>query len=85
MACNFTPVGRTGYALGVPSGGAWRELLNSDAATYGGANWGNLGQPIQAEPVPRHGQPHSLTLTLPPLSVVVLKADGVDAAGANLT
>jgi 1,4-alpha-glucan branching enzyme len=71
-ACNFTPVPRHGYRIGVPGPGRYRELLNSDAAVYGGGNVGNLGG-VEAEPVPWHGHPQSIALTLPPLSVVFFK------------
>jgi len=71
---NFTPVPRVAYRLGVPSGGFWRELLNSDAAEYGGSGMGNLGG-VQAEAVPAHGRPYSLSLTLPPLAVLFLRAE----------
>jgi 1,4-alpha-glucan branching enzyme len=72
VACNFTPVPRENYRIGVPHGGYWREVLNSDAKIYGGAGWGNLGG-VQAAPVSAHRRPHSLSLTLPPLSTVVMK------------
>ena len=71
VACNFTPVPREGYRLGVPRGGRWHERLNSDAADYGGSGRGNLGA-IEATGTAAHGQPHSLLLHLPPLAVVVL-------------
>jgi 1,4-alpha-glucan branching enzyme len=71
--CNFTPVPRFGYRIGVPPLGWFRELLNSDAETYGGSNAGNGGG-VMAEPVPSHGFPNSIALTLPPLSVLFLKA-----------
>jgi 1,4-alpha-glucan branching enzyme len=74
VVCNFTPVPRTGYRLGVPVGGFWRELLNSDAKEYGGSGMGNLGG-VLAEEQPVHGRPHSLNLTLPPLAAIFLKAD----------
>ncbi len=80
VACNLTPMPRTNYVVGVPRPGRWRELLNSDAAEYGGANWGNLGN-LTASPLPSHGQPYSLSLTLPPLSTVILAPD--DAALPN--
>jgi len=67
--CNFTPVPRAGYRIGAPRRGFWREALNSDATSYGGSGVGNLGG-IEAEATPLHGRPCSLTLTLPPLSVV---------------
>jgi 1,4-alpha-glucan branching enzyme len=70
--CNFTPVPRTGYRVGVPSPGWYRELLNSDAAIYGGSNTGNGGG-LPAEDIPWHGHSHSLLLTLPPLAVVFFK------------
>jgi 1,4-alpha-glucan branching enzyme len=72
IVCNFTPVPRTGYRIGVPAGGYWRELLNSDAAEYGGTGLGNLGG-VQAEDKPAHGRPYSLELTLPPLAALFLK------------
>ena len=68
--CNFTPVPRVPYRVGVPCPGRWRELLNSDAALYGGSGMGNAGG-MDAEPLPSHGFSHSLLLTLPPLSIVV--------------
>ena len=71
--CNFTPVPRYGYRIGVPRGGLWHEILNSDAAMYGGANLGNGGQ-VQAEDAASHGLPASLLLTLPPLATLVLRA-----------
>ncbi|MDX1566890.1 MAG: 1,4-alpha-glucan branching protein GlgB [Longimicrobiales bacterium] len=70
---NFTPVPRNNYRIGVPRGGVWREILNSDAEGYGGSGKGNLGR-VEATPVPFHGRPHSLVLSLPPLGAVFLKA-----------
>jgi 1,4-alpha-glucan branching enzyme len=70
--CNFTPIPRQNYRVGVPSGGFWREILNSDAAAYGGSGQGNLGG-IDAAPVPANGRYHSLNATLPPLAVVVFR------------
>jgi 1,4-alpha-glucan branching enzyme len=70
---NFTPVPRLTYRVGVPSGGVWRELLNSDATEYAGSGMGNLGA-VGAEPVPAHGRPFSVSLTLPPLGALFLKA-----------
>ena len=75
IVCNFTPVTRTNYRVGVPSGGYWRELLNSDAGIYGGANSGNDGG-VRAEALEMHGRPYSLNLTLPGLSAVFLKPAG---------
>jgi 1,4-alpha-glucan branching enzyme len=69
---NFTPVARHDFRLGVPQGGHWRELLNSDSPHYGGAGQGNFGG-VHAEPVPTDGFDHSITLTLPPLGAVFLK------------
>jgi 1,4-alpha-glucan branching enzyme len=74
VICNFTPVLRTNYRAGVPEGGFWRELLNSDAALYGGSGAGNFGG-CEATPMPSHGRLRSLTLTLPPLATIVLKRD----------
>ncbi len=70
---NFTPVPRLGYIVGVPKGGHWRELLNSDAAIYGGSGVGNLGG-VEARDTPSHGRPFSLSLTLPPLAAVFFKS-----------
>jgi 1,4-alpha-glucan branching enzyme len=67
---NFTPLPRQNYRVGVPLAGRWGERLNSDAGTYGGAGWGNLGG-VQTVPVPRHGHMQSLTVTLPPLAAVI--------------
>jgi 1,4-alpha-glucan branching enzyme len=73
--CNFTPVPRTGYRVGVPLGGMWREMLNSDASHYGGSGLGNAGG-FAAEAVPFHGRPFSLLLTLPPLGMCLFKHEG---------
>ena len=70
---NFTPVPRMGYRVGVPSGGFWREMLNSDAKEYGGSGVGNMGG-VQAQTSNVHGRPYSLSLTLPPLGALFLKA-----------
>jgi 1,4-alpha-glucan branching enzyme len=72
IVCNFTPVPRFNYRVGVPRAGYWREILNSDAREYGGSGLGNLGGQTTA-PVPWHGQPQSLNLTLPPLAAVFLQ------------
>jgi 1,4-alpha-glucan branching enzyme len=72
MACNFTPVPRRGYRVGVPHEGHWRELLNSNAAVYGGTDEGNFGG-LSSEVIPTHGYDHSLLLDLPPLAMVVFK------------
>ena len=68
---NLTPLARHDYRIGVPQGGGWRELLNSDAAMYGGGNLGNGGGAF-AEPRPVHGMPASLSLLVPPLSLLLL-------------
>ena len=70
--CNFTPVPRHGYRIGVPTAGWYREILNTDAFYYGGSNVGNSGG-VQSVDSPGHGFPHSLTLTLPPLGMLLLK------------
>jgi 1,4-alpha-glucan branching enzyme len=72
VCCNFTPVPREGYRLGVPHGGVYDEVFNGDSGWYGGGNLGNAGA-IAAEPEPHHGHEFSLSLTLPPLATVVLK------------
>jgi 1,4-alpha-glucan branching enzyme len=72
VLCNFTPVPRHNYRVGVPVGGPWSELLNSDAATYGGSNMGNGGQ-AWASDEPWAGQPYSMQAMLPPLGVLFLK------------
>jgi 1,4-alpha-glucan branching enzyme len=71
VALNFTPVPRTGYRVGVPEGGVWEEILNTDALAFGGSGQGNLGA-VEAAPVQWHGRPFSLSLTLPPLGGVLL-------------
>jgi 1,4-alpha-glucan branching enzyme len=73
-AFNFTPVPRHNYRIGVPSGGRWLEVLNSDAPDYAGSGQGNLGG-ADAAPIPWHGHYHSLTLTLPPLGAVFFKPE----------
>ncbi len=72
---NFTPVVRENYRIGVTEEGRWLEIFNSDAECYGGSNVGNGGG-ILAEQTPAHGQPMSLSLTLPPLGVVILMPQG---------
>ncbi len=74
VICNFTPMAWHNYNIGVPTGGLWKELLNSDALIYGGSGQGNLGgKPAQAKSF--HGRPYSIALTIPPLSVLFLKQD----------
>jgi 1,4-alpha-glucan branching enzyme len=72
VVCNFTPVPRFNYQVGVPHGGQWQEVLNSDAAIYGGSNVGNFGM-LEAAPIAMQGHFHSLSLVLPPLAVLYLK------------
>ncbi|MFP4473137.1 MAG: 1,4-alpha-glucan branching protein GlgB [Candidatus Omnitrophota bacterium] len=74
VVCNFTPAVLENYKLGIPGGGFWREVLNSDAAEYGGSGKGNLGG-VAAAPLPAHGQFYSLSLTIPPLGIVFFKND----------
>jgi 1,4-alpha-glucan branching enzyme len=74
IACNFTPVPRHGYRVGLPRAGRWREALNSDAREYGGSGIGNAGG-VDAVAAPSHGLPASADLTLPPLAAVFLVFD----------
>ncbi|MHB1716186.1 MAG: 1,4-alpha-glucan branching protein GlgB [Acidimicrobiales bacterium] len=74
VVCNFTPVPRHNLVVGVPEGGRWRELLNSDATEYGGSGQGNYGG-VDAQPVPAHGRPRALTLTAPPLGCLFLECE----------
>jgi 1,4-alpha-glucan branching enzyme len=74
IIANFTPVVRGGYRLGVPRGGWYTELMNTDSALYGGSNVG-LGGGAMAEPVPWHGHPFSLALRLPPLGALILRPE----------
>ncbi|HWD59224.1 MAG TPA: 1,4-alpha-glucan branching protein GlgB [Stellaceae bacterium] len=74
VVCNFTPVPRQGYRIGVPYPGHYRERVNTDAADYGGSGIGNAGG-IDAEPEPMHGHAHSLMLNLPPLATVIFTRD----------
>jgi 1,4-alpha-glucan branching enzyme len=73
--CNFTPVPRPGYRLGLPLAGRWREILNTDAAAYGGSNAGNAGG-VTAAAAPSHGLPCSASLLLPPLATLWLAYEG---------
>ena len=72
--CNFTPVPRHGYRIGVPRPGRYEELINTDSHWYGGSDLGNGGA-CEGVAAPCHGRPYSLTLTLPPLSCVILGTD----------
>ncbi|MGE5295221.1 MAG: 1,4-alpha-glucan branching protein GlgB [Solirubrobacterales bacterium] len=75
VACNFTPVPRSNYRMGVPAGGFWKEVLNSDATYYGGSGQGNMGG-VEASPASFYGRfDHTLSVMLPPLGVVVFRKD----------
>jgi len=78
-AFNFTALPRHGYRIGVPAPGTYQELLNTDSAHYGGRNLGNTGH-ATAEPIPAHGFPQSLNLTLPPLAALFLKPTSPQAS-----
>ncbi|MBI4630182.1 MAG: alpha amylase C-terminal domain-containing protein, partial [Chloroflexi bacterium] len=73
VAVNLTPVPRYGYRVGVPPGGMWREIFNSDSSYYGGSNVGNVLLPTDDKPW--QGQNFSVMMTLPPLGVVYLKRE----------
>jgi 1,4-alpha-glucan branching enzyme len=75
FVCNFTPVPRANYRVGVPSGCSWREVLNSDAPLYGGSGQGNAGC-VDATPLPIDGRSYSLSLTLPPLGILIFRPEG---------
>ena len=72
VICNFTPMPRYDYRIGVPRAGFYREIVNTDAAIYGGANIGNLGG-LTAEARESHGEAYSLVLTLPPLAALIFQ------------
>ncbi len=79
---NLTPVARHQYRIGLPQGGSWQELLNTDAGIYGGSNQGNLGG-VEAESYQVHNQPFSAAFTLPPLSVSVFRPAAVSSGGSE--
>jgi 1,4-alpha-glucan branching enzyme len=79
FVCNFTPVPRQNYRVGVPLDCYWKEILNSDAALYGGSGQGNFGG-LLAAPLPIHGRPFSLNMTLPPLGIVVFQPESHNVA-----
>ena len=81
FVCNFTPVVRENYRVGVPLDCYWKEILNSDATLYGGSGQGNFGG-LHAAPLPIHGRPFSLNMTLPPLGIVVFQPESNNAAQA---
>ena len=68
----MTPVPRHGYRIGVPRGGHWSEVLNTDAGLYGGSNFGNGGG-VMADAAPMHGHEMSVSLVIPPLATIVLR------------
>lgn len=72
VVCNFTPVPRFNYILGVPENGYWKEILNSDSEVYGGSNHGNIGG-VEASMTPSHGRPYSISVTVPPLGLIFFK------------
>ena len=72
FACNFTPVPRYGYRIGVPRAGVYQEIFNTDSEIFGGSNLGNAGA-VTADPILSHGRPASISIILPPLAVVVFK------------
>jgi len=74
---NFTPMLRRGYRVGVPRGGFWKEILNSDAKVYGGSGQGNCGG-LHGEAIPWHHRPCSLPLTLPPLAALFFVSRALD-------
>jgi 1,4-alpha-glucan branching enzyme len=82
FVCNFGAVACYRHRVGVPVGGWWAERLNSDASCYGGRGQGNLGG-VEADRVPRHGYPHSLEVTVPPLATLVLESAGQSATLAH--
>jgi 1,4-alpha-glucan branching enzyme len=78
VVCNFTPVPRPNYRVGVPRGGYWREVLNSDARQYGGSGQGNIGG-VDAAPISAHGRPYTLTIVVPPLATVFFRSEAKKA------
>jgi 1,4-alpha-glucan branching enzyme len=73
VAVNLTPAPHQGYRIGVPQGGEYREIFNSDSAYYSGSNMGNGSVPLMAEEIPWMGRPFSLSITLPPLAGIILQ------------
>lgn len=70
VICNFTPMPRFNYRIGVPEEGSWKEMLNSDAREYSGSGHGNFGN-VESFPVPYHQEDYSINITLPPLGIVM--------------
>jgi 1,4-alpha-glucan branching enzyme len=83
VVCNFTPVRREGYRIGLPHAGLWREILNTDAGSYGGSGAGNGGQ-VWAQAEAAHGQPASACLTIPPLATLYLQFEPSTAQDGRL-
>jgi len=75
FCCNFTPVPRQNYRVGVPDPGVYKEILNSDSELFGGSNMGNRGA-VASQPIAASNHYHSLSITLPPLAVVVFESPG---------
>jgi 1,4-alpha-glucan branching enzyme len=75
VVCNFTPVPRESYRIGVPRPGRYVERINTDAHDYGGSGIGNFGA-VEADPEPMHGHPYSLRLWLPPLATLIFTFEG---------
>ena len=72
FCCNFTPVPRMNYQVGVPAQGFYEEVLNTDSEAFGGGNLGNYGG-VASLPGPCHGRDQSISITLPPLAVVAFR------------
>jgi 1,4-alpha-glucan branching enzyme len=79
VICNYTPIPRDGYRIGVPQRGFWKEVLNSDATEYGGSGIGNFGG-VWSDDWAQHGHNQSISLRVPPLSMLVLKLEKADKA-----
>jgi 1,4-alpha-glucan branching enzyme len=75
VVCNMTPTPHHHYRIGVPRTGVWREIANTDSRFYGGSDMGNEGT-VHTTAVSAHGEPQSIELTLPPLSTILLRAEG---------
>ena len=82
VVCNFTPVPRQAYRVGVPSGGHWSERINTDSKDYGGSGIGNGGT-VKASKTSWHGRPYSLELTLPPLATLILTPEPASSRGGS--
>ena len=72
VCCNFTPVARQFYEIGVPEEGFYQEILNTDSELFGGSNLGNGGV-VSSRPIAKHNHPNSISVTLPPLAVVIFR------------